>query len=365
MSYQYPPPPDDDLVGKAKPSFSLEHDTLPQQLSTPVAKGQDFQPKTLGRETARSYASSSLPPQGMHPSTEPVLEDPSAVPAQGEKKKNRLGYHRISIACTHCRRRKIRCITSRDDQAHCVNCIRLKKECIFNPVTPPAPMDSFSKFAPRAPSSSRMLKSSSSSPSAPNYAFDASKEPILPAVTVPGFQNLVLSSSPVNDGNSFSHVTKGPPMLNQAYSMGSPPLPGWIPTEGIPATSRSENASTPWRGYPMESPIAPHYPPFNSTTTENSWTTGLMDSGSRGEIAWSGFPPSSRSMSYSNDNLGNSPQGQYMLMSMSQPDHRGHGQIPDAYPIPVPHAHSGHQPALHHSSSFSGPLQSSHDTWTQ
>lgn len=100
MSYQYPPPPDDDLVGKAKPSFSLEHDTLPQQLSTPVAKGQDFQPKTLGRETARSYASSSLPPQGMHPSTEPVLEDPSAVPAQGEKKKNRLGYHRISIACS-------------------------------------------------------------------------------------------------------------------------------------------------------------------------------------------------------------------------------------------------------------------------
>ncbi|KFA78199.1 hypothetical protein S40288_01350 [Stachybotrys chartarum IBT 40288] len=209
MSYQYPPPPDDDLVGKAKPSFPLEHDALPQQLSTPVAKGQDFQPKTLGREAARSYASSSLPQQGMHPSTEPVLEDPSAVTAQGEKKKNRLGYHRISIACTHCRRRKIRCITSRDDQAHCVNCIRLKKECIFNPVTPPTPMDSFSKFAPRAPSSSRMLKSSSSSPSAPNYAFDVSKEPILPAVTVPGFQNLVLSSSPVNDGSSFSQATKG------------------------------------------------------------------------------------------------------------------------------------------------------------
>lgn len=71
----------------------------------------------------------------------------------GEKKRNKLGYHRTSIPCSksrqpfpearwltvsagkgHCRRRKIRWIASADGQNRCVNCIRLKKDCSFYPV---------------------------------------------------------------------------------------------------------------------------------------------------------------------------------------------------------------------------------------
>ncbi|KAI9776185.1 MAG: hypothetical protein M1835_005588 [Candelina submexicana] len=52
-----------------------------------------------------------------------------------EKKRNKLGYHRTSVACGHCRRRKIRCcLASEDPQGRCTNCIRLKKECNFFPV---------------------------------------------------------------------------------------------------------------------------------------------------------------------------------------------------------------------------------------
>lgn len=74
------------------------------------------------------------------------------------KARNKLGYHRTSVACGtsmkhcaygsqtrsqglpltilgHCRRRKIRCLLAPDDpQGRCSNCIRLKKECNFFPV---------------------------------------------------------------------------------------------------------------------------------------------------------------------------------------------------------------------------------------
>ncbi|CAO2651060.1 Nn.00g093570.m01.CDS01 [Neocucurbitaria sp. VM-36] len=64
-----------------------------------------------------------------------------ALGASGElsptsnKARNKLGYHRTSVACGHCRRRKIRCLLAPDDpQSRCANCIRLKKECNFYPV---------------------------------------------------------------------------------------------------------------------------------------------------------------------------------------------------------------------------------------
>jgi len=51
------------------------------------------------------------------------------------KPRNKLGYHRTSVACGHCRRRKIRCLlASEDPSGRCANCIRLKKECNFFPV---------------------------------------------------------------------------------------------------------------------------------------------------------------------------------------------------------------------------------------
>ncbi|KFZ19726.1 hypothetical protein V501_00538 [Pseudogymnoascus sp. VKM F-4519 (FW-2642)] len=58
--------------------------------------------------------------------------------ALAEKKRNKLGYSRVSVACGHCRRRKIRCEYARGDlQNPCANCIRLKKECNFLPIGQP------------------------------------------------------------------------------------------------------------------------------------------------------------------------------------------------------------------------------------
>ncbi|KAI5194008.1 hypothetical protein E4T39_08819 [Aureobasidium subglaciale] len=64
-----------------------------------------------------------------------VEESGGLSPSALDKRRNKLGYQRISIACSHCRRRKIRCVLAEaDDMGRCNNCIRLKKECVFYPV---------------------------------------------------------------------------------------------------------------------------------------------------------------------------------------------------------------------------------------
>ncbi|KAI5295020.1 hypothetical protein KEM52_002587 [Ascosphaera acerosa] len=99
-----------------------------------------------------------------------TMEHP--VAHASDKKRNKLGYHRTSVACSewfevckgprpqnaagkrenltdnqassalaaHCRRRKIRCVPS-GSSGRCENCIRLKKECRFHPVDQQPPSD--------------------------------------------------------------------------------------------------------------------------------------------------------------------------------------------------------------------------------
>ncbi|EPS28385.1 hypothetical protein PDE_03331 [Penicillium oxalicum 114-2] len=66
--------------------------------------------------------------------------------SSADKKRNKLGYHRTSVACVHCRRRKIRCLVAADDaQGRCENCIRLRKECQFFPVDQQPPVEKKSR----------------------------------------------------------------------------------------------------------------------------------------------------------------------------------------------------------------------------
>lgn len=65
----------------------------------------------------------------------PGENDTTSASGSESKKRNKLGYHRTTIACGHCRRRKIRCIPSaHSNEPRCQNCIRLKKVCQFHPV---------------------------------------------------------------------------------------------------------------------------------------------------------------------------------------------------------------------------------------
>ncbi|BDD61606.1 hypothetical protein MPDQ_004572 [Monascus purpureus] len=82
-------------------------------------------------------------------SPEAAMKGPNAP--NTEKKRNKLGYHRTSVACVHCRRRKIRCEVAPDDpQGRCVDCIKLRKECKYYPVDQQPPAEKKSRPASRA-----------------------------------------------------------------------------------------------------------------------------------------------------------------------------------------------------------------------
>ncbi|KAE8387999.1 putative C6 finger domain protein [Aspergillus alliaceus] len=85
--------------------------------------------------------------------------------AAADKKRNKLGYHRTSVACVHCRRRKIRCLVAADDaQGRCENCIRLKKECQFFPVDQQPPIEKKPRPNSRLETASTDPSTASSSP---------------------------------------------------------------------------------------------------------------------------------------------------------------------------------------------------------
>ncbi|KAK6537087.1 hypothetical protein TWF281_001286 [Arthrobotrys megalospora] len=104
----------------------------------------------------------SAPPIPSASTTDDI--SPVTLAYQLDKKRNKLGYHRTSVACGHCRRRKIRCILAKDESGRCSNCIRLKKECSFYPVES---ADRRPRSASKPEISSQIFQDNCSSPSSP------------------------------------------------------------------------------------------------------------------------------------------------------------------------------------------------------
>jgi len=109
-------------------------------LETTFASQEPVTHAYLHSSKKRHSSKTKLPPELRRSSSTPHMRH-LALGASGElsptssKPRNKLGYHRTSVACGHCRRRKIRCLLALDDPTgRCANCIRLKKECNFYPV---------------------------------------------------------------------------------------------------------------------------------------------------------------------------------------------------------------------------------------
>ncbi|KAK6441353.1 hypothetical protein LTR95_002405 [Oleoguttula sp. CCFEE 5521] len=129
-----------------------------------------------------------------------------------DKKRNKLGYQRISIACAHCRRRKIRCVLADgDDQNRCQNCIRLRKECIFYPVDQQNAIDNQSQSSMRGSSDATQMSGPSPSPQELNAGrpFERIHQfgslPSLPS-NAPPFNN-----SPIHMESSDAYTAQGVP----------------------------------------------------------------------------------------------------------------------------------------------------------
>ncbi|EGX87915.1 C6 finger domain protein, putative [Cordyceps militaris CM01] len=241
-----------------------------------------------------------------------------------EKKRNKLGYHRTSIACTlgrksftrsHCRRRKIRCIVSSEIQNRCINCIRLKKDCSFCPVDqqPPVVDPQGNLTGPGNGGSTAHSQTSS-------------------LVLGPGNTSGTLSRSIFGRRSAQNTITLATPGLMPSIGYVSVPGEGlsmtnpdeqsfWgLPTEQSPVTlSGSMDMSYGWHSYGSECSSTEQASSFGlEAATQPTWMTATCETAQPNDWNWnSGVNPTAqaRSLSFSNDLIG-LPQQEFVSGSI-------------------------------------------------
>ncbi|MCJ1408378.1 hypothetical protein MMC19_002453 [Ptychographa xylographoides] len=228
-----------------------------------------------------------------------------------EKRRNKLGYHRTSVACVHCRRRKIRCLLAAEDpQNRCSNCIRLKKECNFYPVDQQPSVERRPRSASKAGgrSGENSAASSSSSPGLAMGGTVSSTDrfdhyPTLPMASSQAYHGSVaplsagIISPPASIGPGSSRGFEFPPHNDR---------PSWenrLNDHG-PLSSAHAYEEEPMSGHWRESPMTPGYSPFTTAPPPHQFPQHSRDvSGAsfpsfvapRPDSSW-GVP--TRSMSY-------------------------------------------------------------------
>ncbi|ORY66325.1 uncharacterized protein BCR38DRAFT_317094, partial [Pseudomassariella vexata] len=258
----------------------------------------------------------------------------------GDKSRKKLGYHRTSVACGHCRHRKIRCVPQGN---RCESCARLKKECSFHSVgelPQPAPGQK-----PRIRSLvGPQNESASSSPAIhPEHPSDMQPKQAYPQLsTVSPMQNMgppsmkpqVLDSHPVD--------SKGPSSASSARTFDySHSAVNWMAPDGNPSSARTPADMNPsWRSYTHESPVSQTFSPYtpHGVPPAVPWPIAPLgnETARRQEVVWSGYPPPpTRSMSYGSEH---SQSYHSVSQTGTQPlplrpyESRKPSAAPDAYP---------------------------------
>ncbi|KAH9891396.1 hypothetical protein F4778DRAFT_784987 [Xylariomycetidae sp. FL2044] len=334
MPYQYPPP----LHSGA--GMGMPQSNYMPSYPTPTTAGMEgtSMPLALRRESLskrsklkRSFSTPNVRPQGMNDA------DQGSPGFPGEKKRNKLGYHRTTIACgksctpftrstarrlradtkdgrqVHCRKRKIRCMPQPGD-FRCVACIRLKKDCSFKPVEQQPPAVQGQKLVSRS-SMGLKLESPAESPAITHGHPPSvpSHQPYHHLATMPSIQSM----APPSTKPDYPEENRIPSNASGARTFGyGQGMTNWVPAETSASSSKmAGEMNNSWRNYPHESPVTPGFSPYTHqpAPTPTPWQaspSGMPMAGeasSRPDDGWSSFPAPTRSTSY-----GGEPSGHYV-----------------------------------------------------
>ncbi|KAH8814174.1 hypothetical protein F5882DRAFT_485699 [Hyaloscypha sp. PMI_1271] len=318
MSYQYPLPSSGlDAPPSMIPSY--HHPPLDHTQPASPAQAKPRSP-SLKKETSSASSKSAKIKRSMStPNVRgPATAEAAALALSADKRRNKLGYHRTSVACGHCRRRKIRCIPApADPQNRCSNCIRLKKECNFYPVDQQPPPDPRRRGS-KAQSGTERASEESSSPSTSSGQLPEMAQTLpYPHLNMPPIQDLggpqmkrqrTESFSPENKGANFRHlppqtVSNDPAVVTSSRNFEYPPGPtNWMAPDASPST-KAPTSDVPqpyWRVNPQDSPLTPAFSPFTPNLQippQQNWPAPHPEASPRDDMSWS-VPQ--RSISYSN-----------------------------------------------------------------
>ncbi|KFY01677.1 hypothetical protein O988_02606 [Pseudogymnoascus sp. VKM F-3808] len=281
IMYQYPPLPssgaDSELSPRSIGNFQRSP-AIPPELSQQVLDSNPFSQEPNQRSSDQGGKIKRSP-------TPNIQGQAVADAALAEKRRNKLGYHRTSVACGHCRRRKIRCILApRDLQNRCANCIRLKKECNFHPVGKlPQPKSNGQRGKP----SDSGLGSASSSASPTNQLGRTSN-----TQPRPSYSNMAmpphLGSSNIKRLKDDGFVPENRSLVFGAQNEFQPITAVWLQFRLPPSTRSVVDASGYWRVNNQE-PMAPAFPMFSETLNQpqqQNWSPGAVKAGLREDLNW-------------------------------------------------------------------------------
>lgn len=240
-----------------------------------------------------------------------------------------------NIHIAHCRRRKIRCIVSPEVEGRCINCVRLKKECSFQPVDSQASTPDKRRESTQAPVSATIPVLPSNSPSltigevnpqdTPPYEhYSAAEMPLhhgsmsAAGMSVENTAMFAPETGGKLDYTSFEAKIEFPSNMTVA-AIGMSQMPGnWQPTTNSTATNApGANMMWPPAQIPMNEGMGNYAP---APVGMPAWSSVASSSVSGDEWSWgSSIPSTTRSMSLSGDYLHSQQTPEVMsAMHMSQ-----------------------------------------------
>ncbi|KAL5370842.1 hypothetical protein PMIN04_009566 [Paraphaeosphaeria minitans] len=253
----------------------------------------------------------------------------------GDKRRNKLGYHRTSVACGHCRRRKIRCLVANDEvTGRCANCIRLKKECNFYPVDQTPEQSRAQAGAAKEANAGAPTSSTASSPrhavSVIGAKVDEFRAPFPGTLSTNSVSRYEVPSESDTDAHHIT-PTSGMPVQQPGYGYPQPIDTQWAPsTAFLPSSSVSESPSSStgyWRPSPTTASTV-----FGSESNVSGVQTPATLQNHQEHHDWApqNFQPPSRSMSYGN--IEGLPQ-HFQNQPLGVPSHEYRRPAP--YPFPT------------------------------
>ncbi|GKT48317.1 uncharacterized protein ColSpa_08498 [Colletotrichum spaethianum] len=284
MSYQYPPP-----LASSGSEMDVSHPGYAPNYGAPAPVPSQMNPGTQEqtlkeRKESFSQASLKLKRSMSTPNVRPRqanASDPIQSSLAGDKKRNKLGYHRTSVACA----------SPAIGESRCINCIRLKKECSFFPVDqPPLPQatDPRPKAPSRASSGPKVVSASSSPAVAAGQALDVSqRQQYRPGAShpAPGMAPPPMQPSTIEnlgpEATSAASTSRAFGFPNQSVAWMSPEV---SPNSATQANDHSET----WKSYTEQSPITPAFSQYTSQApTSVSWSNA--NSNAPGDMGYSSF----------------------------------------------------------------------------
>ncbi|EQL00073.1 Fungal Zn binuclear cluster domain containing protein [Ophiocordyceps sinensis CO18] len=307
MSYQYMAPPTSQLgMDLSQPGYSSGFKMPSQDPSALAGDCKEpqgsYEEQKPGVSLRRSFSTPNA--AQMQQSTQ---EAQSQAGATSEKKRNKLGYHRTSIAC----------------------------KCSFYPVDQQPGGESRSRAPARQAAGSSSVASTNSSPAV------ATGSPGEMAshhghASVSGIPQSSKAQAAGGD-ELYPPEVKVPSngMAAGQYSFADQPPTTWMADVNSTSISKPENLNMSWPSYAAESPIGTQFSPYTqSSAASATWASGNSEAGSHDEMAWSDYPPPARSMSLSGESSGSHQQLQYLAVGQGQPFDRRQSVLSDLYTQP-------------------------------